>query len=76
MTTRITITPVSPELQRLRRARDAYEAALADAVTTPTADGATPRDVAEATEVSIATVTALRTRPQTGRAHTPRKRKA
>jgi hypothetical protein len=76
VTTAITITPVSPELLRLRRAKDAYETALADAVTTLTAHGSTARDVAEAAGEPIARVTALRNKPKAPRARTPRKRKA
>jgi hypothetical protein len=76
VTTAIRVAPVSPELLRLRRAKDAYDAALADAVTTLTADGSPARDVAEATEVPIAQVTAIRDKPKVTRKRTPRKRTA
>ncbi|MFE7115569.1 hypothetical protein ACFU99_09120 [Streptomyces sp. NPDC057654] len=70
VTTEITLVPISPELERLRRAEAAYEAALADAVTTLTAHGGTPRDIADATGVTTARVAALRSKPKTRR---PRK---
>jgi hypothetical protein len=73
VTTSITIVPVSPELLRLRRAEAAYEAALTDAVTALTAHGSTAGDVAEATGVPIARVTALRNQPKVPPARTPRR---
>lgn len=77
VTAQVTITPASPELDRLRRAKAAYETALAEAVTALTTQGSTVRDTAEATGVPIARVTTLQARPPTpltptGRKHTPR----
>lgn len=60
VTTEIRLVPVSPELERLRRAEAAYEAALSDAVTTLAAHGGTPRDIADATGVTTTRVAALR----------------
>lgn len=75
VTTNVKIIPAVPGLDRLRRAEAAYEAALSDTVTTLTALGSTTRDIAEATGVPIARITALRSKPKTLRARTPRKRK-
>ncbi|MGW4828906.1 recombinase family protein [Amycolatopsis japonica] len=74
MTVHVTLTPVSPELDRLRRAEAAYKTALADAVTALTTQGSTARDTAEATGVPITQVTALQTRPTTRRSRTRRTR--
>jgi hypothetical protein len=76
VTAHVTITPVSPELDRLRRAEAAYETALTEAVTTLATHGSTVRDAAEATGVPIARVTALQARPPTPRTRTSRKPKA
>ncbi|WP_410646541.1 hypothetical protein [Amycolatopsis sp. cmx-4-54] len=59
----VTITVVSPELDRLRRAEAAYDTALADAVTALAAQGSTIRDTAQATGVPIARVEALHAKP-------------
>ncbi|QXV57367.1 hypothetical protein [Amycolatopsis sp. TNS106] len=74
VTAQVTITPASPELDRLRRAETAYETALADAVTALTTQGSTVRDTAEATAVSITRVTALQARPPAPLTRTGRKR--
>ncbi|EMD23431.1 hypothetical protein B0293_20795 [Amycolatopsis azurea DSM 43854] len=74
VTVHVTITPVSPELDRLRRAEATYDTALADAVTALTTQGSTARDTAEATRVSITRVTTLRARPPARLARTRRKR--
>ncbi|OXM50249.1 hypothetical protein CFP71_27840 [Amycolatopsis thailandensis] len=76
VTVHVTITPVSPELDRLRRAETAYDTALAEAVAALATKGSTVRDTAEATGVPIARVTALQARrsapfTRTGRKHTP-----
>ncbi|MEW2498187.1 hypothetical protein AB0942_32325 [Streptomyces nodosus] len=70
VTTEITLVPTSPELERLRRAKAVYEAALSDAVTALAARGDTPRDIADATGVTTTQVAALRSKPKTRR---PRK---
>ncbi|MFD9190308.1 hypothetical protein ACFWCA_19020 [Streptomyces phaeochromogenes] len=62
VTTEITLVPVSPELERLRRAEAAYEAALSDAVAALAAHGGTPRDIADATRVTTTRVATLRSR--------------
>ncbi|SEP54558.1 hypothetical protein [Amycolatopsis saalfeldensis] len=59
VTAEVTITPTSPELDRLRRTEAAYEAALVDAATTLAAGGSTVRDIADATRVPIARIKAL-----------------
>jgi hypothetical protein len=70
VTTEIMLVPVSPELERLRRAEAAYEAALSDAVTTLAAHDCTPRDIADATRVTTTRVAALRSKRKARR---PRK---
>jgi hypothetical protein len=71
VTTEITLVPISPELERLRRAEAAVEAALSEAVTALAAHGGTPRDIADATGVTSTRVAAaLRSKPKARR---PRK---
>ncbi|MEV0442914.1 hypothetical protein AB0I84_21035 [Streptomyces spectabilis] len=70
VTTEITLVPVGPELERLRRAEAAYEAALSDAVAALAAHDCTPRDIADATRVKTKQVAALRSK---GKAPRPRK---
>ncbi|MEU8892957.1 hypothetical protein [Streptomyces sp. NPDC048442] len=56
----IALIPVSPELERLRSAEAAYEAALSAAVKALAARGGTSRDIADATGVTSTRVAALR----------------
>ncbi|MEU5900282.1 hypothetical protein [Streptomyces venezuelae] len=70
VTTEITLVPNSPELERLRRAEAAYEAAQRDAVTALAAHDCTPRDIADATRLKSTRVAALRSE---GKARRPRK---
>lgn len=74
VTAQVTIIPVSPELDRLRRAEATYETALADAVTALTTQGSTARDTAASTGVPITRVTALQARPPAPHTRTSRKR--
>jgi hypothetical protein len=70
----VRIIPTSAELDRLRRAEAAYEAALADAATTLTSGGGTVRDVATATRVPAARIKALQAKPMAPHTSTSRKR--
>lgn len=54
----VTITPVSPELERLRAAEAAYEAALTKAIAAMTARQSPVRDIAQATGAPVSRVTA------------------
>ena len=72
VTAHVMITPVSPELDRLRRAEAAYKKALTEAVTTLATHGSALRDTAEATGVPVAQVRSHQTRPPT---RTPMKHK-
>lgn len=68
VTAEVKITPVSPELERLRSAEAAYETALRKAVTALTAQDNTVRDIAWATGVPVTRVTVIQdkrlTRPR------------
>ncbi|WP_101391833.1 hypothetical protein [Streptomyces sp. TLI_146] len=50
MTSEVTVTPVTPEPEKLRAARDAYAQALAHAVASLTQDRVDRGDIATATD--------------------------
>lgn len=63
VTADVVLVPSSPELERLRRAEAASQAALTDAVRALAARGHTPRDIADATGATASEVAAaLRSR--------------
>lgn len=74
VTAKVTLTPVSPELQRLRAAKASYESALGRAIVALAAGQATVADTARATGVTLVRVNAILAKRQTTKTSPSQKR--